>query len=153
MEAFMSFIKHIYPHFLTKELSIFVCVTPSESIKRRVSCESGWETREYNCGCCVAASRCNRRIISIASRSLVIDPSVRLVAELPPNIVVTSAVKVSIDQWNHVAFTYSFSQSTLSLYRSGSHQGSGTGPTPHYNPPVIASYEVYAAAYPVSIWR
>ena len=83
--------------------------------------------------------------ISDASQAkpyLGIDPSGRLVAELPPNIVVTSPVKVSIDQWNHVAVSYSFSQNKLSLYHNGSLQTSATGPTPHYNPPVTA-YPIY----------
>ena len=76
---------------------------------------------------------------SHAKPYLGIDASGRLLAELPPNIVVSTVVKVSINQWNHVAVTYSFSQNTLSLYHNGSLQASATGPTPHYNPPVTAS--------------
>ena len=67
-----------------------------------------------------------------------IDAFGNLIAEIPPGISVNSTATLSVNQWNHVALTYSFAMNQISLYHNGLLKVTVSGSLPSYNPPVTS---------------
>ena len=61
-----------------------------------------------------------------------------LIAEMPPRISLNSTATLTVNQWNHVALTYSFATNRISLYHNGLLKVTVPGPSPSYNPPVTS---------------
>jgi hypothetical protein len=64
-----------------------------------------------------------------------IDSSGNLITELPPTLVLIAGANISVNQWSHVAVTYSFERNNVSLYHNGLLKVSVPSASPaSYNP-------------------
>ncbi|UJR28963.1 hypothetical protein I4U23_010180 [Adineta vaga] len=65
-----------------------------------------------------------------------LSASGNIIAELPTSFTLEAPTTIPVNEWSHIAFTFSFSQNNVSLYYNGSLQISVPGPGTEYMPTI-----------------